>query len=98
MDTQDAGAEDILNDTSSHRNPERPRIEHRLRAHLQYPEGAVRSIENPEEGGTDDPPREPPDTAQLGRGGLKRHLSELSFRHFTPKTWAYSRVFGFFRI
>ena len=30
--------------------------------------------------------------------GLKRHLSELSFRHVTTRTWAYSRVFGFFRI
>ena len=27
------------------------------------------------------------------RGGLKRHLSELSFRHVTTKTWAYSRTY-----
>ena len=39
--------------------------------------------------------------SQVGEGrggGLKRHLSELSFRHATTKTWAYSRVFGFYRI
>ena len=32
------------------------------------------------------------------QGGPKRHFSELSFRHVTTKSWAYSRMFGFFRI
>ena len=29
-------------------------------------------------------------------GGHKTHFSDLSFRHVTTKTWAYSLVFGFF--
>ena len=33
---------------------------------------------------------------QLGRGE-NRTVTELGFAHVTTKTWAYSRVFGFFR-
>ena len=29
--------------------------------------------------------------------GVIRHFSDLSFRHVTTKTYAYSRVFGLFR-